>query len=46
MHEKADVWQDEKDESITFGFDRVFYEDSEQAHVYEFLALPIVQGTK
>jgi len=28
-----------------FSFDRVFYEESEQADVYQFLALPMVRGT-
>ncbi|CAN0914342.1 Kinesin-like protein KIN-1 [Linum grandiflorum] len=37
------VLKDEKDEDFTFSFDRVFYEDSLQADVYEFLALPIVK---
>ncbi|KAL4569280.1 hypothetical protein LXL04_024916 [Taraxacum kok-saghyz] len=36
-------WQDEKDEQYMFSFDKVFYEDSEQADVYEFLARPIVR---
>ncbi|TKY61463.1 Kinesin- protein PSS1 [Spatholobus suberectus] len=35
--------QDEKDEEFVFNFDRVFYEKSEQADVYQFLALPIVR---
>lgn len=38
------VRQDEKDEELTFCFDRVFYQESQQADVYEFLALPIVKG--
>ncbi|XP_028770808.1 kinesin-like protein KIN-1 isoform X2 [Neltuma alba] len=37
------VFKDEKEEDFTFSFDRVFYEKSEQAEVYEFLALPIVR---
>ncbi|KAK4273504.1 hypothetical protein QN277_021887 [Acacia crassicarpa] len=37
------VFKDEKEEDFTFSFDRVFYEKSEQADVYEFLALPIVR---
>ncbi|KAL9689818.1 hypothetical protein QQ045_010208 [Rhodiola kirilowii] len=37
------VFKDEKDEDITFNFDRVFYSESEQASVYEFIALPIVR---
>ncbi|MFS7913510.1 putative kinesin motor domain, P-loop containing nucleoside triphosphate hydrolase [Helianthus anomalus] len=36
--------QDENDEQHTFSFDKVFYEDSEQAYVYEFLARPLVRG--
>ncbi|CAH1413941.1 unnamed protein product [Lactuca virosa] len=35
--------KDEKDEQYMFSFDKVFYEDSEQADVYEFLARPIVR---
>ncbi|XP_052625282.1 kinesin-like protein KIN-1 [Lactuca sativa] len=35
--------KDEKDEQYMFSFDKVFYEDSEQADVYEFLAGPIVR---
>ncbi|KAL6132662.1 hypothetical protein ACLB2K_064901 [Fragaria x ananassa] len=37
------VFKDEKEEEFTFEFDKVFYENSEQAQVYEFLALPIVK---
>ncbi|XP_062097041.1 kinesin-like protein KIN-1 [Humulus lupulus] len=37
------IFKDEKEGNSTFTFDRVFYENSEQAQVYEFLALPIVQ---
>lgn len=36
--------KDEKDGDLSFTFDKVFYEDSAQASVYEVLALPIVQG--
>jgi hypothetical protein len=36
--------QDEKEEELTFTFDRVFYEDSIQADVFETVALPIVKG--
>lgn len=36
--------QDEKEEELAFSFDRVFYEETVQADVYEFLALPIVRG--
>lgn len=39
-----DFVKDEKEEDFVFSFDRVFYEKSEQADVYEFLALPIVRG--
>ncbi|GAB2211538.1 hypothetical protein Drorol1_Dr00024853 [Drosera rotundifolia] len=37
------VFKDEKDGDVTFCFDKVFYEESDQADVYEFLALPIVE---
>ncbi|CAK7340783.1 unnamed protein product [Dovyalis caffra] len=37
------IFKDEKEEESTFSFDRVFYEESVQADVYEFLALPIVR---
>ncbi|OIW13554.1 hypothetical protein TanjilG_29295 [Lupinus angustifolius] len=37
------IFKDEKDEESMFSFDRVFYEKSEQADVYQFLALPIVR---
>ncbi|KAL4564175.1 hypothetical protein LXL04_028228 [Taraxacum kok-saghyz] len=35
--------KDEKDKQYTFTFDRVFYEDSEQADVYEHVGRPIVR---
>ncbi|KAJ0605024.1 putative plus-end-directed kinesin ATPase [Helianthus annuus] len=35
--------QDENDEHHTFSFDKVFYKDSEQADVYEFLASHLVR---
>ncbi|WVY94941.1 hypothetical protein V8G54_034029, partial [Vigna mungo] len=38
------IFKDEKDEESVFSFDRVFYEQSEQADVYQFLALPMVRG--
>ncbi|XP_044467917.1 uncharacterized protein LOC123197644 isoform X3 [Mangifera indica] len=38
-----EIWQDEKDEDFKFSFDRVLYENSEQADVYEFLALHIIR---
>ncbi|XP_022743037.1 kinesin-like protein KIN-1 [Durio zibethinus] len=37
------IIKDEKEEGFTFSFDKVFYEKSKQADVYEFLVLPIVQ---
>ncbi|XP_057440715.1 kinesin-like protein KIN-1 [Lotus japonicus] len=37
------IFKDEKDEELEFSFDRVFYEKSEQADIYQFLALPIVR---
>ncbi|XLS96883.1 hypothetical protein HN51_039618, partial [Arachis hypogaea] len=36
---------DDKDEELTFSFDRVFYEESKQDDVYQFLALPIVRDS-
>ncbi|KAM0011408.1 putative spindle pole body-associated Vik1/Cik1, microtubule binding protein [Helianthus debilis subsp. tardiflorus] len=36
--------QNENDEQHKFSFDKVFYKDSEQADVYEFLARPLVRG--
>lgn len=44
LHNVCYVWQDDEEEDITFCFDRVFYQDSEQSDIYEFLALPIVAG--
>ncbi|XP_009773595.1 kinesin-like protein KIN-1 [Nicotiana sylvestris] len=38
------IIKDEKEQEFDFTFDRVFYQGSEQADIYEFLALPIVQG--
>ncbi|KAI3445116.1 hypothetical protein Pfo_001781 [Paulownia fortunei] len=38
------IFKDEKEEEIEFHFDRVFFQGSEQADIYEFLALPIVKG--
>ncbi|CAM8988041.1 unnamed protein product [Rhodiola kirilowii] len=43
LDDESFVFKDEKDEDITFNFDRVFYSESEQASVYEFIALPIVR---
>ncbi|KAJ7978021.1 Kinesin-like protein [Quillaja saponaria] len=37
------ILKDEKEDDFTFSFDRVFYEESKQADVYKFLALPIVR---
>ncbi|OMO62447.1 Lipase, GDSL [Corchorus capsularis] len=39
------IIKDEKDEGFTFSFDKVFYEKSKQADVYEFLVLPIVRDS-
>ncbi|KAL5156020.1 GDSL esterase/lipase [Glycine soja] len=36
-------FKDEKDEEFVFSFDIVFYEQSEQADVYQFLALPVIR---
>ncbi|KAK4419829.1 Kinesin-like protein KIN-1 [Sesamum alatum] len=38
------IFKDEKEEEIKFHFDRVFFQGSQQADIYEFLALPIVKG--
>ncbi|EEF49791.1 kinesin-like protein KIN-1 isoform X2 [Ricinus communis] len=38
------VFKDDKEEEFAFGFDRVFYDESLQSDVYQFLALPIVRG--
>ncbi|KAE8660231.1 Kinesin-1-like protein PSS1 [Hibiscus syriacus] len=37
------IIKDEKEEGFTFSFDKIFYEESKQADVYEFLVLPIVR---
>ncbi|XP_038879897.1 kinesin-like protein KIN-1 isoform X2 [Benincasa hispida] len=37
------IFKDEKTEELTFSFDRVFYDKSEQTDVYRFLAEPIVK---
>ncbi|KAK1370617.1 Kinesin-1-like protein PSS1 [Heracleum sosnowskyi] len=37
------ILKDEKDEELKFSFDRVFYPESEQAEVFEFVALPIIK---
>ncbi|KAJ9131508.1 hypothetical protein P3X46_035163 [Hevea brasiliensis] len=44
MDSETFVFKDEKEEEFAFSFDKVFYEESLQADVYEFLALPIVRG--
>ncbi|XVF30941.1 hypothetical protein REPUB_Repub16aG0102400 [Reevesia pubescens] len=41
---KTFIIEDEKGEGFTFNFDKVFYEESKQADVYEFLVLAIVRG--
>ncbi|KAI5658953.1 hypothetical protein M9H77_27746 [Catharanthus roseus] len=38
------IFKDEKAEELEFSFDKVFYPGSEQADVYEFVALPILLG--
>ncbi|XP_011088449.1 kinesin-like protein KIN-1 isoform X3 [Sesamum indicum] len=38
------IFKDEKEEEIKFHFDRVFFQGSQQADIYELLALPIVKG--
>ncbi|GAB4855512.1 serine/threonine-protein kinase KIN2 [Ancistrocladus abbreviatus] len=42
IDDEAFIFKDEKDGDTTFSFDRVFYEESNQISIYEFLALPIV----
>ncbi|KAJ6682950.1 CENTROMERE PROTEIN E [Salix koriyanagi] len=42
LNSESFVFKEEKEE-CTFSFDKVFYEESMQADVYEFLALPIVK---
>ncbi|KAL0559122.1 hypothetical protein IC582_003712 [Cucumis melo] len=37
------IFKDEKAEELTFSFDRVFYDKSEQIDVYRHLAQPIVR---
>ncbi|KAL9271442.1 Kinesin-like protein [Drosera capensis] len=43
IDDESFVFKDEKDGDVTFCFDKVFYEESDQADVYEFLVLPIVE---
>ncbi|KAL2942192.1 Kinesin-like protein KIN-1 [Bienertia sinuspersici] len=43
MDDESFNFKDEKDGDLSFSFDKVFYEDSTQASVYEVLAMPIVQ---
>ncbi|KAG8479196.1 hypothetical protein CXB51_029764 [Gossypium anomalum] len=45
MDSETFIVKDEKEEGFTFSFDKVFYEESKQADVYEFLVLPIVRDT-
>ncbi|CAA6666662.1 unnamed protein product [Spirodela intermedia] len=35
----------EKEEELAFCFDKVFYQDAEQADVFRYLAMPVVQDT-
>nr|XP_018679279.1 PREDICTED: kinesin-like protein KIN-1 isoform X3 [Musa acuminata subsp. malaccensis] len=44
LNTQSFTFKDEKEEDITFCFDRVFYQDSEQVDVYDFLAMPIIEG--
>ncbi|KAH9317368.1 hypothetical protein KI387_019137, partial [Taxus chinensis] len=43
LDEKTFIFKDDKEGEFTFCFDRIYYEDSTQAEVFEFLALPIVK---
>ncbi|TYI57774.1 hypothetical protein E1A91_D11G305400v1 [Gossypium mustelinum] len=45
MDSETVIIKDEKEEGFAFSFDKVFYEESKQADVYEFLVLPIVRDT-
>ncbi|KAK4480213.1 hypothetical protein RD792_013275 [Penstemon davidsonii] len=38
------IFKDEKEEESEFQFDKVFYQGSEQADIYEFLAFPVIEG--
>ncbi|CAL9115326.1 unnamed protein product [Musa textilis] len=44
LNTQSFTFKDEKEEDITFCFDRVFYQDSEQVEVYDFLAMPIIEA--
>ncbi|CAN4108699.1 unnamed protein product [Withania somnifera] len=44
INSESFIIKDEKEQEFDFTFDRIFYQGSEQADIYEFLALPIVQG--
>ncbi|CAL9174516.1 unnamed protein product [Musa hybrid cultivar] len=44
LNTQSFTFKDEKEEDITFCFDRVFYQDSEQVDVYDFLAMPIIEA--
>ncbi|XP_057830173.2 kinesin-like protein KIN-1 isoform X1 [Cryptomeria japonica] len=37
------VFKEDKEGEFTFCFDRIYYQDSTQAEVFEFLALPIIK---
>ncbi|XP_020520654.1 kinesin-like protein KIN-1 isoform X4 [Amborella trichopoda] len=43
MDEESFLFKDEKEEEHAFSFDRVFYQRSTQADVYNFMAKPIVK---
>ncbi|XP_065853825.1 kinesin-like protein KIN-1 isoform X2 [Euphorbia lathyris] len=43
MDTETFIFKDEKEEELSFSFDKVFYENSAQDDVYQFLALPIVR---
>ncbi|KAL5705938.1 serine/threonine-protein kinase KIN2 [Ranunculus cassubicifolius] len=45
LNSESFVVKDDKEEEFTISFDKVFYEESEQADVYEFLVRPIVLDT-
>ncbi|GAB2277511.1 hypothetical protein Dimus_012218 [Dionaea muscipula] len=43
IDDESFIFKDEKDGDLTFSFDKVFYEESNQVDVYDFVALPIVK---
>ncbi|XP_050221136.1 kinesin-like protein KIN-1 [Mercurialis annua] len=44
MDTETFILKDDKEEECVFSYDRVFYEESLQSDVYQFIALPIIRG--